>query len=99
MKKLLSKIPDFAKNKYFITGFIFVIWILFFDSYNFIYHWELKDKKQELLQEHDRLKVETEKNKKFIQKLNEPNFAEKYAREKFLMKKDSEDIFIIDTIK
>ncbi len=99
MKKLLSKIPDFAKNKYFITGFIFVIWILFFDSYNFIYHWELKQKKKELLQEHDRLKIETQKNKNFIQKLNHLPFAEKYAREKFLMKKDSEDIFIIDTIR
>lgn len=99
MKKLFDKIPPFAKNKYFITGFIFVLWILFFDSYNFIYHWELKDKKQELMEERDRLKVETQKNKLFIQKLNNLQFAEKYARERFLMKKDSEDIFIIDTIR
>ena len=99
MKKLLSKIPDFAKNKYFITGFIFFIWILFFDSYNFIYHWELKQKKKELIYEHDRLKIETQKNKIFINQLNNLQYAEKYARERFLMKKDSEDIFIIDTIK
>lgn len=99
MKRLLDKIPEFTKNKYFITGFVFVIWILFFDSYNFIYHSELKSKKKELIKEQDRLRVETKKNKIFIQKLHHLPYAEKYAREKFLMKKDSEDIFIIDTIR
>ncbi len=96
MRKIYNDIPDLAKNKFLLTGLIFVIWITFFDSYNFIWHYELMDKKEQYEQELFRLKKETAKNKQFIQKLNNPAFAEKYAREKFLLKKEGEDIFIIE---
>ena len=96
MKQYLDKIPALAKNRYFVTGLIFVIWISFFDSYNFIFHYKLKDKKEEFQKELDRLNYEIKINNDFIQQLQNPEFAEKYAREKFLMKKDGEDIFIIE---
>lgn len=96
MKQLFNKIPPFAKNRYFITGLVFVVWISFFDSYNFIFHYELKEKKEEYEKELFRLNSEINANNKFIQQLHNPEFAEKYAREKFLMKKDGEDIFIIE---
>lgn len=92
----LNKIPGIAKNRYFLTGLLFVIWISFFDSYNFIYHGKLIQQKKELQKELNHLKLATRTNKSFIQKLQNPAFTEKYAREKFLLKKEGEDIFIIE---
>lgn len=99
MKKLFDKIPAIAKNRYLITGLVFLTWISFFDSYNFIFHYQLKQKKKEYEKELYHLKHETYTNKQFIQQLENPAFAEKYAREKFLMKKEGEDIFIIEEVK
>jgi cell division protein DivIC len=96
VKKLYSKIPPIAKNRYFITGILFLVWISFFDSYNFIFHSKLISQKSEYIKELDRLKSATAKNNEFIKKLQNPEFSEKYAREKFLMKKDGEDIFILE---
>lgn len=96
MKQLFDKIPALAKNRYLLTGLLFATWITFFDSYNIIYHFKLMGKKAEFEKELFRLKQATRTNKQFIEKLQNPEFAEKYAREKFLMKKEGEDIFIIE---
>ena len=96
MKQWIEKIPLWARNQYFFSGLAFLVWISFFDSYNFIYHYKLKSKKEDLQQELSRLTQETEKNNSFIQLLQNPEFAEKYAREKFFMKKEGEDIFVIE---
>ena len=96
MKKIYAKIPALAKNRYFITGVLFAVWISFFDSYNFIFHAKLISQKNDYKEELNRLKSATSKNNEFIEKLQNPEFSEKYAREKFLMKKDGEDIFIIE---
>jgi len=96
VKDFYNKIPPLAKNRYFITGLLFAVWICFFDSYNFIYHAKLVSQKNDYEKELFRLKSSTTNNNEFIKKLENPEFSEKYAREKFLMKKDGEDIFIID---
>lgn len=92
----LNKIPNFFKNKYLVTGTLFLVWISFFDHYNFLFHFELTKQKKELQKELHRLKKETEKNKIFLRNMNNDKFLEKYAREHYLMKKKGEDIFMID---
>lgn len=72
------------------------MWLSFFDNYNFFFHAELIDQKNELKAEFLRLKKETVKNQIFIRNLNNAEFMEKYARERYLMKKDGEDVFIIE---
>ena len=94
--KLLNNIPPTFKNKYLITGIVFLIWISFFDHYNFLFHYELSQQKKELKNELGRLKKETEKNKIFLRNMNNIEFMEKYAREHYLMKKKGEDIFMLD---
>lgn len=96
MKDFYNKIPSLAKNRYLITGLLFAVWIGFFDSYNFIYHTKLISQKNEYKKELNRLRSATAKNKEFIKKLENPEFSEKYAREKFLMKRDGEDIYIVE---
>ena len=94
--KFLNSIPNYFKNKYFIIGSFFLIWISFFDHYNFLFHSELNLKKKELKKELLRLKRETTKNKIFLRNMNNNEFMEKYAREHYLMKKKGEDIFMLD---
>lgn len=94
--KFLDQIPPFVKNRYFLVGISFVVWLSFFDNYNFFFHAELIDQKNELNEEYLRLRKETEKNKIFLRNLNNPEFMEKFAREKYLMKKEGEDVFILE---
>lgn len=94
--KFLDRIPAFVKNRYFLVGVSFVLWLSFFDNNNFFFHAELVQEKNELKTEYLRLKKETAKNQIFLRNLNNSEFMEKYARERYLMKKDGEDVFIIE---
>ena len=90
------KIPSFLKNKYFYTLIGFIVWMLFFDGNNFISQIKLNDQLRELKQEENYYKNQIEKDKEIIKALTTDSSAlEKLAREKYLMKKDNEDIFLI----
>ena len=93
---LITDLPPFIKNKYTITSIFFLVWITFFDHYNFIFHTELVQQKKELKEELHRLKKETTKNNIFLRNMSNPEFMEKYAREHYLMKKNGEYIFMMD---
>ena len=85
------------RNKYSLTLILFFVWIIFFDG-NSLIERTLNLRKQHQL-ESDILFYK-EKIKDDRAKLEElesnPANLEKYAREQFLMKKDNEDIFIIE---
>ncbi len=93
----------FISNKYIIVLLLFVSWMLFFDNYSYIEHRILNKELNELDDNKKYYKNEILKDKNNIKILKNPNQVEKYAREKYFMKKDSEDIYIIefegDTIK
>ncbi len=82
-------------NKYTIT--ITVAGILyFFDKNNIFIQRELRQKLSKLQSECDYYRSETEKNKAEIEALkNNKESLERFAREKYLMKKDNEDVFVI----
>ena len=95
-KRLLVKILPFLKNKYFITLFAALIWLLFFDRNDIIKQYQLTKKVNELETEKEYFQREIDKNRADLHELktNKANL-EKFAREKYLMKKDEEDIFVI----
>jgi cell division protein DivIC len=95
-KKLINNIPKPFKNKYIITLVLFAFWIFFIDDYNFIKQYKLQ-KDVEGLENHKAYYLsEIEKDSTELYHLkNTKKQQEKFAREKFLMKKDNEDIFII----
>ena len=92
----LEKLPPIVKNFYFIVGALFMLWLLFFDSNDLFTQRKLGNKKEEL-----------EKSKEFYEDkilevkndrealLTDDEQLEKLAREKYLLKKDSEDVYII----
>ncbi len=99
MKKLvdlLQKLPSPLRNKYFITLLIFILWILLFDNYNLINQIKIQHKVKELEKQKLYYQNEIEKDSVELYKLkNLKKEQERFAREKFLMKKANEDVFII----
>ena len=85
------------KNKYSLSLIVFFVWIVFFDSHNLIERTINLRKIHRL--ENDKIFYE-EKIKSDRAQLEElqsnPANLEKFARENYLMKKDNEDVFVIE---
>ncbi|MEO6135748.1 MAG: septum formation initiator family protein [Ginsengibacter sp.] len=92
----MKRIGSIFTNKFLLTGIAFVIWMLFFDRNDLPS--QMKRMRQLIhLQESEELlseKIENTKSELELLKTN-PQTLEKYAREKYLMKKDNEDLFVI----
>jgi len=79
----------------------FITWMLFFDENSYINHRELNNEIDKLENANEYYNAEIEDDSKIIKNLKDPDSLEKYAREEYKMKKENEEIFIIeyDTIK
>jgi len=90
------KIPSYLKNTYVIILLFFVIWMVFFDSNSTLVHLELNEQINDLKKETEYFKNEIKKDNKELSKIQSDSGLEKYAREELFMKRDNEDIFIIE---
>jgi cell division protein DivIC len=94
------KIFSILSNKYLIAITIFAVVMLITDHNNIF---EQLSRKQELKELQDRKKYykeEIEKTKQGLADLsNNAAALEKYAREKFYMKRDNEDVFVVENPK
>ncbi|MBX2941634.1 MAG: septum formation initiator family protein [Cyclobacteriaceae bacterium] len=93
---MLKRLPPIFKNFYFLTGFFFLIWMIFVDSNDLITRFGMGAKLRALQGEKEYyetkiLEVEKDRNELMTNK----ELLEKFAREKYLMKKETEDLFII----
>jgi len=95
--KVLEYIPSWLKNKYVLTAIGFVVWVLFFDSRDFINsHFRERQELNKLEQSKKFYEKQIAVTKQELEQLrSNPALLEKYAREKYLMKKDNEDLFLI----
>tara|TARA_R110002094_G_scaffold510_8_gene2518 strand:- start:1286 stop:1549 length:264 start_codon:yes stop_codon:yes gene_type:complete len=75
---------------------VFAIWMLFFDANSWFIHNELNTDIEALEDEKEYYKREIEKDNKAIKKLSTEEGLEKFAREEYYMKRDNEEIFIIE---
>jgi cell division protein FtsB len=92
----LQYIPRWLKSKYLITGLAFIGWMLFFDSDDITLQFKRVKELQQLQQSEKNLDQQITDTKKELELLRtNPSTLEKYAREKYLMKKDNEDLYII----
>ena len=92
----IRRLIDLFKNKYFIVALAFIVWMLFFDKNDLISQYEYRQQVNTLKEERDFYTKETEKVTKDLDELtSNPQKLEKFAREKYLMKKDNEDVFVI----
>jgi cell division protein FtsB len=89
---------SFLRNKYLITLVAFALFMMFFDHNDVFVQLERKKQLNELLSSKKFYKGEIDKTKKELFDLqNNPAALEKYARENFYMKRDNEDVFVVET--
>ena len=90
------RLIDLFRNKYFLVSLAFVVWMIFFDKNDLFSQYQYHQEVNKLKQERDFYQKETEKVAKDLKELtSNPQQLEKFAREKYLMKKDNEDVFVI----
>ena len=91
LKILISKL----KSPFVILGILFVLWMLFFDSNSFLSHRALTQKIEQLEKNQAHYRAQIQKDSIALHELSSPEGLEKYAREKYHMKKGNEEIFLI----
>ncbi|HVS92215.1 MAG TPA: septum formation initiator family protein [Mucilaginibacter sp.] len=92
MKRLL----DLFRNKYFVVSLAFLVWMVFFDKNDLFSQYQYHSQLSKLEHERDFYQKETAKVHQELDELTtNKEMLEKFAREKYLMKKDNEDVFVI----
>ena len=99
MNKIFLKLKVLIKKslfKYLIISISFLIWMTFLDTNSLLIHAELNREIKKLKKKRDALNKEIIDDKSLIEKLNNIDSLEHYAREEYNLKKENEDIFIIE---
>lgn len=93
---LLNRIPPLLRNVYVLTVIGYLIWMLFLDANNIpnqlktrVKLTRLEDEKEYYLQKIQEVQQDRE------ELLSDPELLEKFAREKYLMRKPHEDVYVI----
>ncbi len=93
---VMNRLVSLLQNKYFLVTSCFVVWMLFFDRNDLMSQYEYRSQVNKLEEEKAFYIKETEQTKKDLEELTtNPEQLEKFAREKYLMKKDDEDVYVI----
>jgi cell division protein DivIC len=94
---MLKRLPPLFRNFYFVTGFSFLVWMIFLDSNDLISRFKLGSKLRTLDNEKEYYQekiADVDEDREEL--MTDKDLLEKFAREKYLMKKETEDIFIIE---
>ncbi|MFZ4107011.1 FtsB family cell division protein [Flavobacterium sp.] len=97
-QNLILKYPflKFLGSRYTLVFLFFIVWMLFLDNQSYLDQRTLNKQINELEDNKTYYKEEIAKDQQSIKNLKNPGQTERYAREKYYMKRDSEDIYIID---
>ncbi len=91
-----NRIPSWIRNKYLLALVVALVWLLFFDTHNFMQQWRIRRQLKELRIERDFYRHEILRDSTAIEELKgDPDALERFAREKYLMKKEGEDVYIL----
>jgi cell division protein FtsB len=93
---MMTRLLNLIRNKYLIASVAFLTWMLFFDRNDLMSQYEYRTQVNKLKAEKE---FYTQETAKVVKDLNElttnQSKLEKFAREKYLMKKENEDVFVI----
>lgn len=94
--KSLQVVTTILRNKYLLAIIAFAVWMLFFDRNDFFAQMDRKKELKELQESKAFFTEEIKKERKFSEDLkHNPTAIEKFAREEYKMKRDNEDLFLI----
>jgi len=91
--RFLSAIPPIFLNKYIVATMAFLVWMVFFDQNKLTNQIELSQEINEL--ERNKVYFEEQINVVKEARADLNSNLEKYAREKYFLKKKDEEVFII----
>jgi len=92
----MKKIISFIKNKYFLITIVLSVWVAFFDKNDIRTQWEFKKEVKQLTEERNYYANEIKSISSDLKELTtNPKTLEKFAREKYYMKRDNEEIFVL----
>ncbi|MEO9004104.1 MAG: septum formation initiator family protein [Ginsengibacter sp.] len=92
----MKKVLYIFRSKYLITGIAFAAWMTFFDRNDIPLQMRRMGELRKLKQGEKNMTSQIIDAKKELESLkNDPGTLEKYARERFLMKKDNEDLYLV----
>lgn len=92
----MARYLKYTKNFYFVFTVLFVLWMVFIDNNDIVSQFTLRSKLKDLekqktyyLERKEKIKAERE------ELLSNYELLEKFAREKYLMKRKTEDLYVI----
>ena len=92
-KSLLQKLPHWVKSKYVLSFNALLVWMIFFDQHNLISQVQLKMKYWDLANKKEYYSERiAEVYKTRSELFSDDASLEKFAREKYMMKKQGEDV-------
>ena len=92
----MKRLIDLVKNKFFLVTIAFLVWMIFFDKNDLFSQYQYHQQVSKLRQERDFYKKETDEVSTELSELTTDKAAlEKFAREKYLMKKENEDVYVV----
>jgi cell division protein FtsB len=92
----MRRFLNLFRNKYFLVTAVFAVWMVFFDRNDLFSQYEYHQQVSKLKQERDFYQKENAKVHQDLSELtSNKEKLEKFAREKYLMKRDTEDVFVI----
>lgn len=92
MKRLFNLI----KNKYFLASLAFIVWMVFFDRNDMASQLDYRSKVNKLEEEKDFYTKEIAKAEKDLEELTtNPDRLEKFARERYYMRRENEDVYVV----
>jgi cell division protein DivIC len=91
------RIPRPLRNKYFVAGLAFLLWLLFFDKDDLFVQRERRSQLEQIQDRKHYYEKEIATEKKFAEDLkNNPATIEQFAREAYGMKRENEDLFVVE---
>ena len=92
----MKNIRYIITNKYLITGIAFAVWMMFFDRNDLPLQINRVRELNKIERNEKNMALQISNTQKELELLKtNPETLEKYAREKYLMKKDNEDLYIV----
>lgn len=92
-----KKILKYVLNSYVLISIVFIVWMFFFDENNYRNHKRFDREIRELENSIYVYKKKIAEDETMIKNLQDSLQLERFAREKYLMKRDNEDVYIIET--
>jgi cell division protein FtsB len=92
----MNKLIKYTGNFYVLASFSFLLWMIFIDSNSLPVQANLTKQLWDLEEQKDyfqKKKVQIQQERKEL--MGNPELLEKFAREKYLMKKPTEDLYVV----